>query len=84
MFAIKRLPKRLSLRSISSNVVVEEKRGVNEMDQLLKVVSESCPQCPLVLFMVIVGQKSDPTYHKSVRPSSLRRVLLMAIAVSCH
>ena len=42
MFAIiiRRLPKRLALRSLSSNVVVEEKKGVNEMDRLLKVVSE--------------------------------------------
>ena len=32
---------RLSFRSISSDVVVEEKRGVNEMDRLLKVVHES-------------------------------------------
>jgi len=73
-----------SVRSISSNVVVEEKRGVNEMDRLLKVVRESKSPLRVVLLTVIVGQKSDPTYHKSVRPSSLRRILLMANAVSCH
>jgi len=67
MFAIKRLsPKRhaLSSTSTSSNVIVEEKSRVNKMDRLVKVVSESSwspvLSTPLVLFTVIVGQKSDP------------------------
>ena len=41
-------------------VVVEDKRGENEMDRLLEAVSP-------VPSRVIVAQKSDPTYQKSVR-----------------
>ena len=56
MFAIKRLlARRITLRCISSsNIVVEEKRGVNEMDQLLKVISESSP-VPEIPRRVIYG-----------------------------
>jgi hypothetical protein len=39
---------------------------------LLKIVSEFSS------LVLLTGQKSDPIYHKSIRPSYLRRVLLIA------